>query len=468
MQEIKFGTDGWRAIMGKEFTFENVERVAQAYAGYLNQEKKSKGSSRPKIAIGYDHRKNSPDFAKVFAQVLMANDIEVILANSPAPTPAVSFTIVNEKLSGGVALTASHNPAQYNGVKIKTDYGGSADPEMTHAIENLMDKFPVRKVKESPLLKDFNRGYLAALKKYLRLDVLKKAKFSVLVDSMYGTGDKRIEEILEGSGIKVRTIHSGRNESFGGVNPEPIAKNLKEAIQLMKKGEFDLAIATDGDADRIGVIRPGGEFVSPGTLLSLIMIHFVEDLGRKGSVVTTLSNTALIFKVAQALKLPIHETPVGFKHICEIMRRENVLIGGEESGGIGFQDYLFERDGLLSGLLILEMMAMRGKTFDTILREVENRYGKYFYSRQDIQFPLEYKQKLMNQFTRRPLDQINGCKVIRTQSDDGFKFVLEGESWLLFRFSGTEPLLRIYAESTDSEQANRLVETGKKIAFEQS
>ena len=470
MSNIKFGTDGWRAIMGKEFTFENVALVAQAFSDYLKKEFKKKGIHRaPKVVIGFDYREDSENFAKTIAEVMLANAIDVSLSSAACPTPAVSFTIVNEKFDSGIVVTASHNPAGYNGIKIKTDFGGSADKNITNGVEELIGKNPVSKKtlnSISPLVTDLNKKYLEYLKKYVRLDVIKNAPYKILVDSMHGVGAKHMEEMLAGGQIQVTTIRGERDVTFGGAAPEPIPRNLSLAIERMKKREFDLAAVTDGDADRVGAIRPGGEFVSPGIILSLILIHFVEDLRKTGSVVTTISNTALIYKVAKKFGLKIHETPVGFKYVCEIMRRENVLIGGEESGGIGFQDYLYERDGLLSSLLLMEMMAMREQSFEEILRGVEKEFGKLYYVRNDLNYPNELKAKLFEYLSSYSPKELQGQGVKEIKRADGVKIVLRDDSWLLFRLSGTEPILRIYSEAASQDLAESLVSQGKDLAFQ--
>jgi len=463
---IKFGTDGWRATMDKDFTFENVERVAQAFCDYMNGP--GRKGRQPHIVVGYDYRKDSENFAKTFAEVMVANGLQVLLSNAACPTPAVSFNIVDRKYDAGIILTASHNPAAYNGIKIKTDFGGSAEKGITDAVEKLIDKNPVKKAAfkpGNPVIEDLNAGYLEFLKRYLKVDLIRKAGYSILVDSMHGVGAKHIEQLMSGEALMVRTIRSERDTNFGGVAPEPIPHNLSQSIDLMKKGGYDLCIVTDGDADRVGSIRPGGEFISPGLILTLIMIHFVQDLKRTGSVVTTISNTAMIYRVARKLGLKVHETPVGFKYVCEIMRKENVLIGGEESGGIGFQNYLYERDGMLSGLLLVEMMAMRKKSFDEILKDLEKEFGKLYYVRNDLTYPNELKPKLFAVLAANPPKELEGQSVKEIKSSDGMKFILEDDSWLLFRLSGTEPILRIYSEATSQALADALVAKGKALAF---
>ncbi len=463
MSKIKFGTDGWRALMDTDFTPENVDKVAQSFADFMNAEIKPKGRA-PRVVIGYDWRKNSETFANSVAAVLMGNGVDALVSNDACPTQAVSYAVIDGKYDAGVIITASHNPPGYNGFKIKNDFGGSAEKRITDTVETLLDKSAVKKAPGAKTA-DLNTKYLDYLKKYVKLDTIKKAPFRILVDSMHGVGGRNIEKILAGGNIKVTTIHGERDITFGGHAPEPIPANFTKATEMMKTGEYDLCIVTDGDADRVGAIRPGGEFISPGIILSLIMMHFVEDLGRKGSVVTTISNTRLIYKMATKLGLKVHETPVGFKYVCDIMRKENVLIGGEESGGIGFQDYLYERDGMLSGLLLVEMMAMRGKNVDEILKGVEKEFGKLHYVRRDINYPNDLKGRLFKYLSANPPNSLEGQAVKSINSVDGMKFVLQDDSWLLYRLSGTEPILRVYSEATSRPLAEALVKSGSELAF---
>ncbi|OGW91516.1 MAG: hypothetical protein A3D28_06300 [Omnitrophica bacterium RIFCSPHIGHO2_02_FULL_63_14] len=459
---IKFGTDGWRALMDGDFTPANVELTAQAFADWLN------GRKKKRVVVGYDFRDRSDEFARSVTEVLIGNGIEVLLAEKATPTPAVSSAILHGGYDAGVVITASHNPPGYNGIKIKNDFGGSAEKSITDAIEALIGANPVRKKAFSPgrpVIKDLNLDYLGRLVKYLNVEAIKLADFRVLIDSMHGVGGRHIENILKGGRMRVTTLRAERDVTFGGVAPEPIAKNLTKTIELMRTGQYDAAFVTDGDADRVGAVRPGGEFVSPGTLLALIMLHMAEDLGRKGSVVTTISNTALIYKVARRLGLKIHETAIGFKYVCEFMRRENVLIGGEESGGIGFQDYLFERDGMLSCLLVMQMMAMRRQSFEEILKAVEKEFGKLYYVRSDLEYPNELKSKLFQHLQLNHPASIEGHSVRRIDETDGIKIILDNDSWLLFRLSGTEPILRVYSEAASQGLAEGLVRYGRSLAF---
>jgi phosphomannomutase len=462
---IKFGTDGWRAVMEKEYTFENVERVAQGVALFV-LENLPKNGAKPRVAVGYDWRNRSEDFAETVARILLANGIEPLLSDRAVPTPAVSRAVVDNKLNLGVGITASHNPGEYNGFKIKASDGSSAEPAITRRVEELIDKQPVRKDTKADLLpykKDILTPFLAGIRRYADIPSFKKP-FRILVDSMHGVGGHHLADLLKETVVEVTTVRGNRDIHFGGIAPEPILKNLEVSAELMRKGGFDLCVATDGDADRIGAIRPGGAFVSPGTLLSLIMLQLKEDLKKTGSVVTTVSNTSLIFRVAHKLGLRVHETPVGFKYICEIMRKEEVLIAGEESGGLAFHKYMLERDGILSALLLVQMMEYRGKSFEDILRGVEKEFGKFHYVRCDMKYPDAQKSRLLAALKEITPGTLEGLTLLGKKTDDGIKFLLEGDAWLLFRLSGTEPLLRIYGESTDLAKAEALVDWGKALA----
>ena len=468
MVTIKFGTDGWRAVMDKEYTFENVERVAQGFALYLAEKASQNGKKQPRIVIGYDFRNHSEDYAEAFARVLLANGVEVVLSDRPVPTPAVSRYVTDHGFEAGIGITASHNPGNYNGVKIKDRDGSSADPVITRRVEELIDKSPVKKDEKadlSKIKKDIATGFFDAMKKYANLSVMNNKPFSILVDSMHGVGEHYVEQILKGTQVKVTTLRGERDVTFGGVAPEPILKNLQAASELMKTGKFDLCTVTDGDADRIGAIRPGGDFISPGTILSALMLHLAEDLKKTGSVVTTVSNTSLIYRVARKLGLKVHETPVGFKYICEIMRKEEVLIAGEESGGLAFHKYMLERDGILSALLMIQMMEYRKQSFEEILRGMEKEFGKFHYVRNDLKYADELKPKLLAKLKGWDEKTISGSTIKIKNPADGFKFTFDDDSWLLFRLSGTEPLLRIYAESTDLAKAKSLVDWGQNLAL---
>jgi len=468
---IKFGTDGWRAIISQDFTFENVRIASQAvvdhFVGVAH-------CAAPTFVIGYDWRFLSEKYAELAAEVLAGNGIKVLLSDKAVPTPLVSFAIKNKKLSGGLMLTASHNPPYYNGLKIKAPYAGTADEGITKSVEALLAKNPVQSVEfkkgvESGMIEltDLKKDYMKFVRSYVDLKHLKNAKVNVLVDCMHGVGDGYISEILKGTKIKITQMRTGRDPLFGGVNPEPIPKNLEATFRIMKdkKAKYDICIVNDGDADRIGAVVPGGKFMGAGQIMALLLLHFVEDRLWKGGVVKTVSNTTLIDLIAKKYNLKLYETPVGFKYICRLMLDEDILIGGEESGGIGVKDYMPERDGMLLGALLVEMMAHRKKGILEILKDVEKEYGAFRYQRIDMDYPDEKKKKLMELLKTNPPKQVCGKVVKEIKSFDGHKFIMTDNSWLILRLSGTEPILRIYAEASSEKIAKLYLDFGKNLAL---
>lgn len=472
MGEIKFGTDGWRAVISEDFTFENVKKVAQAIADYVNADCQSLKVKDRRIVIGYDTRFLSPKYAELVACVAGANGIKTILSDRPTPTPSVSYAIKDKGLLGGVMITASHNPARYNGIKYKAYYGGSAGPEVTKKFEEYLGKGGIKygaldtlKSKGLVTLEDIITRHIGYLKKYVDLGLLKKARYKILVDSMYGTGNDYIASLLKGGSPKVDTIHNELNPSFGGINPEPILPNLSELASRVKKYKYDIGIATDGDADRLGVALPNGKLLTGHKVMTLLLLHLLEDRGMRGDVVQTICGTFLINKICKKYNLKMHETSVGFKYISEIIIKGDVLVGGEETGGVAFKSYIPERDGILSGLLILEMMAMRKRKILDILKSIDREYGTYEYRRLDVRYPDEKKSRLMEHLKNNPPDKVLGKKIIEIKDMDGYKFICEDESWLMLRLSGTEPILRVYAEASSEKKALAILEFGKKLAY---
>ena len=473
MGGIKFGTDGWRAVISDDFTFDNVKTVAQAMADHIKSDQGPASKARDKrIVIGYDTRFLSPKYAELMACVIGANGIKVILAEKATPTPSVSFAIKDRALMGGVMITASHNPARYNGIKYKAYYGGSAGPEITKAFEGVLGKseidfVPLDELRSKGIvtIEDIVPRHLMFIKKYVNLGLLKKTRLKILVDSMYGTGDGYISELLKGGKCKVDTIHNEYNPGFGGINPEPIMPNLKELADRMKAGKYDLGIATDGDADRLGIALPNGKLLTGHKVMTLLFLHLLEDRKMTGGVVQTLCGTFLIEKICKKYGLKMYETPVGFKYICELMLKEDILIGGEETGGVAFKNSIPERDGVLSGLLITEMMAMRKKKILDILRSIDKEYGTYEYRRLDLKYPDDKKAKLMGLLKDSPPKEVLGRKVIAMNKLDGYKFICEDYSWLMLRLSGTEPILRVYAEAATEKKALEILEFGKELAY---
>jgi alpha-D-glucose phosphate-specific phosphoglucomutase len=471
MGDIKFGTDGWRAVISEDFTFDNVKKVAQSMADYVKNEGQRTDVRDRAIVIGYDTRFLSDKYAELTGCVLAANGIKVLLSKGHSSTPAITYAIKDRGLLGGIVITASHNPARYNGIKYKAYYAGSADPEITKKFEEYLGKNEVKfaaldemKAKGMIKVEDLTPSHLAFVKKYVDLELLKDMPLKIIVDSMYGTGNGYIEELLKGGKCKVETIHGEVNPSFCGINPEPILPNLNELAERTKKDKYDIGIATDGDADRLGVALPDGKLLTGHKVMTLLLLHLLEDRKMTGDVVQTICGTFLIEKICKKYGLKMHETPVGFKYICKIMREKDVLIGGEETGGVAFKNYIPERDGILSGLLILEMMAMRGKKILEILAAIDKEYGTYEYRRLDARFPDDKKARLMESLKKNPLKKVLDKNVVKIKDTDGYKFICEDGSWLMMRLSGTEPIVRIYAEAPTEEKAFRILDFGKKLA----
>lgn len=453
--EIKFGTDGWRGIIAKDFTFKNLKIVTQAVADYLGFGKK--------VAVGYDTRFMSKDFADVVSGVLKNNGIEVLLSDRAIPTPVLSFTVSSRKLDLGIMITASHNPAEYNGFKIKTRSGGAAGLEVTQDIESRLGKTPVKaaaSVSAQIKKEDLVSGYIKFIRSYIDLEKIKNKRFRILVDAMYGSGDSFIARILKGTKIRLEFMRNTFNPSFGGSRPEPLEENLKELKLRVKQEKFDLGIALDGDADRIAAVAGGGVFIHPQKILGLLALHLSQDRKWSGGIVKTIAGTTMIDNIANYLNVKLYETPVGFKYISDLMEKEDIVAGGEEAGGIGVKGYIPERDGTVAGLLLLEMMVYRNKDISKILNETEKRFGRYYYLRQDLQLDERIEPKKEN----LP-PELLGKKVVRIKDYDGIKLICEDESWLMFRASGTEPMMRVYAEAKSLRRASRLLEFGKDLVF---
>ena len=461
---IKFGTDGWRAIIAEDFTFENIKIVSQAIADYLKGNKKVKSK---RVIIGYDRRFLSKEFAQTVGCVLAANKIKVTLSNRDVPTPVVSFHCRNKKYDLGVMITASHNPARFNGLKIKTPEGGSADKSLTNKVESLLgrckpnyiDIFAAKK-KNLLVLKDLTADYIDFLRKFINRKRIKKLKLKVLVDVMYGSGDDFVERVLGPSNIKIDYLHNEINPSFGGIRPEPIVSSLGELIAKMKKRKYDLGIVLDGDADRIAMVDGKGNYINAQVILPLLAIHMVKNRKVKGGIAKTVVGSNVIDKVALSLGVACYETPVGFKYISNLFKDNLICIGGEEAGGIGFKGYIPERDGSAAFLLILEMIADEGKKFNTLLTNFYKEYGRYYYSRTAI--PVKSIRKGLSDM-KLPTS-LCGKKIERTNTLDGIKLIAK-DCWLMFRKSGTEPIVRVYAESKSRREAERLVVLGKRKVY---
>jgi len=452
VSQIKFGTDGWRAIIADTYTLENVKILTQAVADYLGAGKK--------VAIGYDTRFMSAKFAEAAAIVLQNNGMEVVLSDRPTPTPALSFLVKTRKLDLGIMITASHNPAEYNGFKIKNAAGGGASQEITRQVESLLGKTLVKDAPLTCAIKpvDIIKDYIKFIRNYIDLKKIKNKKFKVLVDSMYGSGDSFMAQVLKGTSIKLEFMRNTINPSFDGGRPEPVEENLEELKRRVKNEKFDLGIALDGDADRIAAVAPSGVFIHPQKILGLLTLHLNQDRGWSGGLVKTICGSVMMDNIAKFLGIKLYETPVGFKYISDLMETEDIVAGGEEAGGMGVKNYIPERDGTMAGLLLIEMMVYRNKNILKILNEAEKQFGKFYYVRQDFHLDKRVEPKKEN----LPKELL-GKKVVEIRDYDGIKLICEDQSWLMFRGSGTEPIMRSYAEAKSLLQAKKLLALGKEI-----
>lgn len=481
---ICFGTDGWRAVIADEFTFSNVRIVAQAIADHVKRKSLCSGKSRindtaclsarqrlsKTLIIGYDRRFLSAEYAKIVSEVLAGNGIKVLLTTKPTPTPVISFAIKKRALDGGVIITASHNPPKFNGIKFKTALAGPADEAVTGDLERRLGNSRVISLetgiasrKQLIQFIDADNDYIKFIEKYVDIDLIRKTPLRILADYMHGSGIGYIEKFLGNSRCKIEAIRNFDDPLFGGVNPEPIPKNLKLTVLYAKRRRSDLIIALDGDADRIGALSPDGVFISSGQVISLLLLHLLENKGKTGAVVKTISGTTLIEHICDKFKLDLIETPVGFKYISALIQKQRVIMGGEESGGIGYCDYVPERDGILSALLLIEMLAVTGLDIRSIMRKMDREYGVFRYDRIDVEYPKHKADTLAKFLVKNPLKILNGKKVVKVKTYDGIKFITEDESWLLLRFSGTEPLIRVYAEAHSQRDVKRFLEEGKRL-----
>ncbi len=470
---IRFGTDGWRAIIAHEFTFANLERVAQAYADYLIQQQADEqtGGARkhaPQVIVGYDRRFLSEQFAERVAEVLAGNRLDVRLFDGDVPTPLVSWAVCDRAAAGGVVITASHNPAEFNGFKIKAPWGGSATPEMTVAVETLVDAHPTQRsgltIETRGGLESSIASYRAQIASYLDLERLGAVAARVVIDPMHGTGGRWVESFLQGGTLAVETIRAERDTRFGGVNPEPIDQNLAPLKARVLAWSALVGLATDGDADRVGAVNELGETMTMHEVVPLILLHLVRQRGMSGGVVRTFSQSVLTKRIAAAHGLQLHETPIGFKYVADLMLRTDILIGAEESGGIGVKGHIPERDGILNSLLFLEAIINTGRTPSELVAEMHREFGAFYYGRRDLHLGVAQGLNFVGQLAAAPPAQLADYAVTGVEKLDGTKLIFADESWLLFRQSGTEPVLRVYAEATSIEKRNALLAQGALLA----
>jgi phosphomannomutase len=469
---ITFGTDGWRAVIAETYTFDNVRLVSDAIAVAARTLQPPAGIDRNSMIVGHDRRFLSREFAYVVAESLRSAGYRVILTDRPVPSQSISFTARHRQVLGGIVVTASHNPAKYNGLKFKAWYGGSALPETYNTIAGALGQRDTREggsIAEENILDD----YVTAVRGQLDLPLLKGAKLAILHDPIHGVaasiphkvlgldyiGAQRIidcdakplaETVIDG-------IRGDTNPSFGGVNPEPIPENLRASQDVMLGGDYDLAICNDGDADRLGILDERGNFISPHKIISLLAVYLVREKKLSGEIVKTFSTTRLLERVAQTLGATLHETPIGFKYVADLMLARDILIGGEESGGIGFGRFMPERDGILSGLMVAEAVAYYGLPLSDIIARMEKEFVALHYDRRDVHSPMEQNARLIERVKSGAMDRTFGDDYASREEKDGVKMNFADGTWILFRKSGTEPIIRIYCESPDPERVQTML-----------
>lgn len=459
---IVFGTDGWRGVIARDFTFENLGLVAQATANYV----KTLGDN-PTVVVGYDTRFLSAEFAEETAKILAENGVKVFLSDTFSSTPQVSFQTKHKGAQLGVVITASHNPPKYNGYKLKAHFGGPAVPEQITALEKELAKVVENPTKlslknldnytqnGSITMFDAEADYIAHIRKNVDLGAIQNAGFKVLHDPMHGAGIGILSKILS----NVDAIHNEYNPSFGEVDhPEPIAECLQPLMDKVREGGYAVGIATDGDADRVGAVDEDGNFVDSHRIFVLLMKYLYEDKGLRGSVAKTVSLTTMVNDYCTKNNIPLIETAVGFKYISALMSTQDILIGGEESGGLGTSLHIPERDGVFNGLLLMEMMAVRKKSLKELCDELDEEFGTHRYRRRDVHVSQEQKEAIMGAAAKNPT-QLGKYAVTKTDTRDGFKFFVDG-GWLLIRASGTEPLIRFYSEAENMEKVDEILDAG--------
>jgi len=468
--KIKFGTSGWRGVIAEDFTFERVRIVVQAIADHLTaQGLKDKG-----VVVGYDTRFLSERFAAESVRVFAANGIRSFLSNRDVPTPAVAFDIIRRKAAGGINFTASHNPPEYNGLKFSPAWGGPALPETTKDIEtranalldrNSINAMPLVEAKQKGLVEDadLRKIYLDDLRKKIDLEAIKKAKLKVAVDLLYGTGRDYLDTVLKDAGCTVTVIHGHRDALFGGRSPEPSEENLFELSATMKKGKFDIGLAVDGDADRFGVMDTDGTYINPNQVLALVLDYLCRSRGWKGGAARSIATSHLVDAVAKKHGIEVYETGVGFKYIGDLLVQGKIIFGGEESAGMTIKDHVPEKDGIIACMLVAEMVSQEKRPIKELLKRLYKEVGTILNDRVNIRLT-EVNQKLVAERLAQPLTELGGLRVKgKKATADGTKYMLDDDSWVLMRASGTEPVVRIYVEAESEAKIQNLIEAGKKF-----
>jgi len=471
MSDIKFGTDGWRAVIADAFNFRNVERVAQAAADYWRSNPVP--GTEERVVIGYDSRFLSSEFAQRVAEVFAGNGYRAVLTPDPTPTPSVSFAVKAQRAVGGVMITASHNPPIFNGFKLKSHYGGSSDSLTCQGVESFLNDKPAKlqplstAIKEGSVeLQDVRPKHYAALRKLVDFKLIARSHLRFAHEALFGVGAHCFDQLLAGTTCQVTTLNGQHDPLFGGINPEPIEKNYGRSAAYLKKHPHDICLVTDGDADRVGAMDGHGNALSTHQVICLLLHHFVVNRRGKGRMVKALTTTSMVDKMCADYGLELTETAVGFKFIAVEMLKGGVLLGAEESGGIGFQGHIPERDGIAAGLLLLELLATERLSINRLLARLEKKYGPHRYGRIDTHFPLEQRPTLMEFLKGNPPARLLRSPVAEVKSYDGVKYIAQDTSWLMIRGSGTEPILRIYAEASSDAAVHRLLKMGLALSKE--
>ncbi|MGH7903962.1 MAG: phosphoglucomutase/phosphomannomutase family protein [Candidatus Dormibacteraceae bacterium] len=460
---IRFGTDGWRGLVADDFTFETVRHASQGIAEYLLAR-----SPAPLVVLGYDCRFASEAFADEVARVLAGNGVRSLVFDRPSPTQVASWTVIDRRAAGAVVITASHNPWLFNGLKYKPETGSSAPREVIRELEERIDQVaaaPARvrrreldDARRAGLVEtvDPRAAYFEQIGRMLDLERVRGAGLSILHECMHGSGYGYLDGLMAGGRTAVTELHGDRNPYFGGVNPEPIPPNLGVALEAMAGGGHDLCIATDGDADRVGIIDETGRFINQLQVYALLMLYLFETRGWRGPVVKTVNMTSMADRLAEQFEVEVHELPVGFPNVAPRMIEVDAVLGGEESGGFGFRGHIPERDGILAGLFFADMIVSSGRPLSRILADLEARVGPHAYARHDIHLSRETyevdRERILRTLRERAPSTVAGVEVSRVRDDDGFKFFLADGSWVLLRASGTEPLIRVYSEAASPDR----------------
>ena len=469
-QEIKFGTDGWRGIIADDFTFENVRRVAGAIASYVQKYEKANSG----VVVGYDARFASPQAARVVADVIAAAGIPVKLAKDYTPTPAVSYAVKQQGAAGGVMVTSSHNPWNWNGVKFKANFGGSATPAIMKKIEEELAAGAVPKGSKAAVEEvDLKKDYVTAVCAFAGMGLIAKTKFKFAVDAMYGSGRGVLPGIFAESGVQCIAIRQELNPLFPGINPEPIQPHTRMLQDTVVREKCDAGLALDGDADRIGAVAEDGTFVDSHKIFCVLLRWLLERKKWPGEVVRAFNTTGMIDRIAAKHRRRLHETPIGFKYVADLMMEREILMGGEESGGIGYSRFLPERDGVLNSVLLANVMAEEGKPLGQLVADLQREFGPHYYGRSDLHIPENMKQSAIQRARADGTQSLGRYRVLKKEQMDGVKFFLDAptngngaNAWVLFRASGTEPLLRLYTEASSPELVSEFLHIGETFVRE--